>query len=81
MDYTNSEDKAWVTMSTNVNLGNYENLKIEVGYSQTLKEGDVPIKKVEAMQEELEYLLARKLSEFDNIKRKNHAVRKRKERD
>ena len=32
----NKDDKVWVTVTYTVNLGNYENIKIEAGLSQTL---------------------------------------------
>lgn len=34
----NEEDKVWVTISRTINLGNYENIKIDAGMSQTLLE-------------------------------------------
>jgi len=41
----NSEpDKVWASVSSTVNLGNYENIKIEMGYSKSLKDTDNPIK-------------------------------------
>ena len=30
------EDKVWVTITRTINLGNYENIKIEAGLSQTI---------------------------------------------
>ena len=41
----NDEDKVWVTISRTINLGNYENIKIEAGLSQTLtKKGNLEIR-------------------------------------
>ena len=40
---TNDEDKVWVTVMRNVNLGNYENYKVEAGYSRTIKTDENPI--------------------------------------
>jgi hypothetical protein len=31
-----ADDKVWVTVSRTINLGNYENIKVEAGMSQTL---------------------------------------------
>jgi len=32
----NEEDKVWVTLERTINLGNYENIKISAGLSQTV---------------------------------------------
>jgi len=63
----NDGDKAWVTISQVVNLGNYENVKLEVGYSRTVKLGDNPIDLVKQMEEELEDLLVRKVEEIKGV--------------
>jgi len=36
------EDKVWVTMAATVNLGNYENIKIDMGQSRTVGPDDDP---------------------------------------
>ena len=41
-DMTNTEDKVWVTITRTINLGNYENIKVEAGMSQTLKAEEDP---------------------------------------
>lgn len=60
----NESDKAWCTLSQVVNLGNYENVRVEVGYSKTIKEGDDPIKVVRQIEEDLEDLLVRKIEQI-----------------
>jgi phosphosulfolactate synthase (CoM biosynthesis protein A) len=39
----NKEDQIWVTISRTINLGNYSNVKIEVGASQTVISEKYPI--------------------------------------
>lgn len=53
MDINNKEDKCWVTISYTINLGNYESLKVESGYSETVVEGIDKIKLIEEMQENI----------------------------
>ena len=47
------EDKVWVTMAATVNLGNYENIKIDTGQSRTVGPDDDP--------DELRMEMARKI--------------------
>lgn len=49
----NDGDKAWVTVSMNINLGNFENVKVESGFSQTLQTGDDPVEIMQGMQERI----------------------------
>jgi hypothetical protein len=37
---SNEIDKVWGSANATVNLGNYENVKIEVGYSRSLREDE-----------------------------------------
>ena len=54
----NEEDKVWVNLTTTINLGDYENIKIESGYSKTIKTGDKPMELIRKMEEELESFLS-----------------------
>ena len=45
------DNKCWVTVSYNANLGNFENIKIEAGYSQTIPPNRSPIDFLEDMQD------------------------------
>ena len=45
------DNKCWVTISYNVNLGDYENVKVETGYSQTIPFNRSPIDLLEEMQD------------------------------
>ena len=49
--FETKDDKCWVTVSYNANLGNFENIKIEAGYSQTLPPNRSPIDFLEDMQD------------------------------
>ena len=73
----NDGDKAWVTLSQVINLGNYENLRIEVGYSKTIKQGDNPIELVRAIEEDLEDLLIEKVEQICGKDEKPKRTRKR----
>ncbi len=46
-----TDNKCWVTVSININLGNYENAKVESGYSQTIPIGKEPLELLEEMQD------------------------------
>lgn len=37
---SNEIDKVWGSANATINLGNYENVKIETGYSRSLREGE-----------------------------------------
>jgi hypothetical protein len=38
------DDRVWASVSGTVNLGNYENIKIEMGQSRTVRPGEDPDK-------------------------------------
>ena len=42
MSVEEMEDKVWVTMAATVNLGNYENIKVDMGQSRTVGPDDDP---------------------------------------
>ena len=56
----NENNKIWVTVSTTINLGNYENTKIEVGRSQTIKRKDNPLEIIDDITDELLEILDEK---------------------
>lgn len=39
----NAQDQVWVTVNYTVNIGNYENIKVEAGTSRTINEGEDPV--------------------------------------
>ena len=45
----NDNDKVWVTVSNTINLGQYNSVKIEMGYNETVIEGTAPIAHIETM--------------------------------
>jgi hypothetical protein len=51
------DNKCWVTISYNVNLGDYENVKIETGYSQTIPFNRTPLEILEEMQDNIAQLV------------------------
>jgi hypothetical protein len=53
-DIVNDGDKVWVTITRNVNLGNFENYKLEAGYSRTIKHGEVPMDLMREMEAEIQ---------------------------
>lgn len=50
---TNNQDKAWVTVTYNANLGDFEGIKMEIGFSQTLETHDDPIQVIHEMEKRL----------------------------
>ena len=75
----NEEDKAWVTLSQVINLGNFENIRIEVGYSKTIKSGEEPIDIVREIEEDLESLLVEKVNEIYGKDEKPKRKRRKRE--
>jgi hypothetical protein len=60
------DNKCWVTISYNVNLGDYENVKIETGYSQTIPFNRSPIDLLEEMQDNVASIV---IDEAKSLKR------------
>ena len=61
-------DKFWITVSQTVNLGNYESLKIEMGFSESYALGTVPKKMISNKTDALLSLL--KIKVKNNKKKK-----------
>lgn len=67
------DNKCWVTISYNVNLGDYENVKVETGYSQTIPFNRSPIDLLEEMQDNVASIVideAKSLKQLLKRKRK-----------
>ncbi len=60
----NEEDKVWVTISRNIQLEDYENYKLEAGYSRTKKEGDDAMNLIEEAELELSQFVIEKTEEI-----------------
>ena len=56
----NENDKVWVTIGPTINLGNFENIKIDVGRSRTIKKNDDPNELIEAIMNELIKIVEKK---------------------
>jgi hypothetical protein len=76
-DLVNDGDKIWITVSKTMNLGQYENIKIEGGFSQTIKHGEDPIELIEVAEKELSTLISRR----SRILQKKELRRKENERE
>jgi len=77
----NEEDKVWVNVTRTINLGNFNNIKYEVGYSKTIKQGDDPLELIVEMENELEDNLSVKVDEIENVdKMADETIRRRKRR-
>jgi len=74
-DEVNNGDKVWVTISKNINLGNYESYKLDVGYSQTITT-EHPLDMIEEIEKELSELVIEKT---DAIKNKTTTRRRRRD--
>lgn len=55
----NEEQKVWVTVSETINIGNYESIKVEAGFSKSYGKKD-PIQLIENGIDALEALLKKK---------------------
>jgi len=68
-----TEDKVWVTVTHTKSLQQYENIKIDAGYSRTIKEGEDPLDLIREMQDELSDIVlikAQEIKEGGNIYKK-----------
>lgn len=59
----NTEDKVWVTISRTINLGNYENLKIDAGMSQTIGIND-PLDLLDKVCDDVQLIVSQKAKEY-----------------
>lgn len=55
----NDEQKLWVSLSETISTGNYENIKIEAGFSRVYDKEN-PVKLIESGINELEAILKKK---------------------
>lgn len=62
-----TNDKYWITVSHTVNLGNFNSVKVEAGYSKTYTEKD-PTKLIEADTEALAAVLSKKAKKLKKNK-------------
>lgn len=69
----NDDDKVWVTISSTINLGNYENFKIEAGKSLTIKKNNNPNELIDDIIDELIEIVDEKGIElkYNKNKKKN----------
>jgi len=70
-----TEDKVWVTVSMTQNLGDYENVKVDSGYSRTINKGENPIELMENMQDEIGFTVKSYIKNFK--KEAKNELRKR----
>ena len=52
-DIKNDGDKVWVTVSNTINLGNYNSVKIEMGFNETVPPENSSIMHITSMCDEL----------------------------
>jgi hypothetical protein len=65
------DNKVWITISRNVNLGNYENYKLEAGYSLTLQSGEDPMGLIADMEAQLRPFVAKQARFVKKERRRN----------
>lgn len=56
----NEEPKIWVTISEKINIGNYESLEIQAGFSRIYSNKDDPKKLLDSEIDELQKLIRKK---------------------
>jgi hypothetical protein len=59
-ELVNDGDKVWITISRNVNLGNYESYKLDAGFSRTIKTGEDPMELLAEAEAELSVFVNKK---------------------
>lgn len=59
-----TDNKTWVTVAYNCNLGHYESYRIEAGYSQSLKDGDNPIQVIRDMEQRITRAVIKKVEDM-----------------
>lgn len=69
-DIKTDEEKCWVTISFNLNLGNYESVKVESGFSKIIKESQDPLETIDEMQEALSDIVAAKAKQLKKLYKK-----------
>lgn len=69
-DIKTNEEKCWVTISFNLNLGNYESVKVESGFSKIIKESQDPLETIDEMQEALSDIVAAKAKQLKKLYKK-----------
>lgn len=47
MEKESKEQKVWIGLSETISTGDYENIKIEAGYSKIYKDSENPVKLIE----------------------------------
>jgi hypothetical protein len=70
-----ANNKVWVTVSINLNLTNYENVKVDSGYSKTITEKENPIDLIEEMQDEIAELVMMKAKQIKKEYSKHKRLR------
>ena len=61
----NDGDKVWVTVSNTINLGNYNSVKIEMGFNETItSDTPSPLVKIDIMCEALKVELKKQSVKF-----------------
>ncbi len=64
---TATDDKIWVTVEFTINIGNYENVKIQMGQSQTIGPDDDPSKLRERLTRRLLHALNKEKSKLVEV--------------
>lgn len=72
---TNPDDKVWVTVHYTVNLGNYENVKLEAGFSRTIKPLEDPLVLIDQLCEEVLNVTINKGEEWRGRLKENNSLK------
>jgi len=60
MEKESKEQKVWISLSETISTGDYENVKIEAGYSKLYKDSENPIKLIESGIDDLRTVLKKR---------------------
>lgn len=70
MDKESKEQKVWISTSETINTGEYENVKIEAGYSKVYSDDDDPVKMIKDGVKELRKVLKKESKKIRLRKRR-----------
>jgi hypothetical protein len=60
MSKTDESNKIWVTVSETINIGNYESVKVDVGFSEDYNKAQNPIELLSTRIDTLQTMLEKK---------------------
>lgn len=60
MEKESKEQKVWISVSETINTGDYENIKLEAGFSKIYTDKDDPVEMIETGMKEVNKIIKQK---------------------